>query len=123
MLKAAEILLKEEPDARFVFLGGGLELGRLKGIAKARVQKCELPPTVPMDSVGKYLSAADALLVHLKRNPLFRITIPSKTQAYMVVEIIIMGVDGDAADLILEAKCGFLADPEEPRSIADAVKS
>ena len=34
-----------------------------------------------MQEVGRYLGAADALLVHLKRDP--RITIPSKTQAYM----------------------------------------
>ena len=34
---------------------------------------------------------------------------------------IIMGVDGDAADLVREAKCGFVAESENPRSIADAV--
>lgn len=34
---------------------------------------------------------------------------------------IIMGVDGDAADLVREGKCGYVAESENPRSIADAV--
>jgi len=34
---------------------------------------------------------------------------------------IIMGVDGDAADLVREGQCGYVAESENPRSIADAV--
>jgi len=76
-----------------------------------------------MRLVGGYLRLADSLLVHLKRDPLFSITIPSKTQAYMAAgKPIVMAVDGDAANLIREAKCGILAQSENPRSIADAVK-
>ena len=123
VLEAAELLLHQAPSVRFVFLGGGVEVEQLKDIAAARglSNVCFLK-AVPMNEVGQYLAAADALLVHLKRNPLFRITIPSKTQAYMAAgKPIIMGVDGDAADLVREAKCGFVAESENPRSIADAV--
>jgi len=124
VLEAAEILLHEAPSARFVFLGGGVEVERLKDMAEAKaLANVSFLPSVPMNEVGTYLGAADALLVHLKRDPLFSITIPSKTQAYMAAgKPIIMGVDGDAADLVREAKCGCVAESENPRSIADAVK-
>jgi len=124
VLEAAEILLTEAPSARFVFLGGGVEVDRLKEMAEAKgLANVTFLPAVPMSKVGNYLSAADALLVHLKKDPLFRVTIPSKTQAYMAAgKPIIMGVDGDGADLVREAKCGCVAESENPRSIADAVK-
>ena len=124
VFEAAEILLHEAPSARFVFLGGGVEVERLKDMAQAKgLANVSFLPSVPMNEVGAYLGAADALLIHLKRDPLFCITIPSKTQAYMAAgKPIIMGVDGDAADLVREAKCGCVVEPENPRSIAEAVK-
>jgi len=123
VLEAAELLLHEAPSARFVFLGGGVEVDRLMAMAEAKgLANVSFLPAVSMNEVGTYLGAADALLVHLKWDPLFRITIPSKTQAYMAAgKPIVMAVDGDAADLVREAKCGFVAESENPRSIAEAV--
>jgi glycosyltransferase involved in cell wall biosynthesis len=67
-------------------------------------------------------SEADALLVHLRRDRLFEITIPSKTQAYLAVgKPILMGVRGDAANLIEEAGAGIPFEPESPESLAAAV--
>ena len=66
--------------------------------------------------------SADVLLVHLKDDPLFAITIPSKTQAYMAVgKPVLMAVRGDAATLVEEAGAGFSATPEDAASVADAV--
>jgi colanic acid biosynthesis glycosyl transferase WcaI len=68
------------------------------------------------------LVAADVLLVHLRKDPLFEITIPSKTQAYMAVgKPLLMAVNGDAADLVRQAKCGLTAESENPEALADAV--
>ncbi len=61
-------------------------------------------------------------LLFLRNDPLFQITIPSKTQAYMAIgRPILMGVRGNAADLITKAKCGLVCEPENPQSIAAAV--
>ena len=122
VLAAAELLKDREPNLCFVFIGGGIEVSRLKQIAadKALCNVTFLPP-VPMAEVGSYLQVADALLVHLKKDPLFTITIPSKTQAYMAVgKPILMAVDGDAADLVKENGCGLIAESENPVAIAAA---
>ena len=125
VIEAAEILASEGIDASFVFLGGGVEVDNLKSLAAGKkLANVTFLPPVPMSEVGAYLSSADALLVHLKKDPLFSITIPSKTQAYMSAgKPIIMGVDGDAADLVLDAQCGQVAEPENARSLAEAVKA
>ena len=58
--------------------------------------------------------------MHLKKEPLFEITIPSKTQAYMAAgKPVLMAVQGDAAELIREAGCGLVAKSESPRDIAE----
>ena len=62
------------------------------------------------------------LLVHLRKDPLFEITIPSKTQAYMAVgKPLLMAVKGDAADLVKQAQCGLTVESENPQDLADAV--
>ncbi|HEY3379149.1 MAG TPA: glycosyltransferase, partial [Armatimonadota bacterium] len=78
----------------------------------------------PISEVGSYLAAADTLLIHLKNDPLFRMTIPQKTQAYLAAgRPIIIGVEGNAADLVLRAGAGISCQPENPDSIAAAVRS
>ena len=76
-----------------------------------------------MAQIGAILIKSDVLLVHLKKDPLFDITIPSKTQAYMAVgKPLLMAVAGDAADVVLDSGCGLVAESESAESIAHAVK-
>lgn len=123
VVNAAEILASSAPRVCFVMLGGGIEVQRLKQAVTTRgLTNVVFLPAVPMNEVGHALKAADALLVHLKRDPLFSITIPSKTQAYMAAgRPVLMGVDGDAARLVQEAACGVSLESEDPRALAQAV--
>lgn len=122
VLDAAEQTAARAPNIMFVFLGGGLQAQTLReqAISRQLTNVTFLPP-VPMADVGKYLVDADALLVHLRKDPLFTLTIPSKTQAYMAVgKPILMAVEGDAAELVEAARCGILAQSEDAASIAEA---
>lgn len=63
------------------------------------------------------------MLVHLKDDELFRITIPSKTQAYMLIwRPILTAVGGDAAALVKQADAGICCTPEDSNAIADAAR-
>jgi glycosyltransferase involved in cell wall biosynthesis len=125
VIDAAAILQARGSRASFVMLGGGVEVIRLKTRAlKMELSNMVFLPPVPMSEVGALLAAADVLLVHLRKDPLFEITIPSKTQAYMAVgKPLLMAVHGDAADLVRQAKCGLTAESENPQALADAVSS
>ena len=122
VLDAAAMLAKTARRIRFVFIGGGVELPELRARAEAeQLHNVVFIPRVPMNQVGAYLRAADAVLVHLKRDPLFEITIPGKTQAYMAMgKPILMAVKGDAAELVRISECGVEAEPGNPKSIAQA---
>ena len=122
VLDAAALLQAQGSCVCFVMLGGGVELGTLKQQAAQRgLTNVVFLPAVPMAEVGTYLQAADALLVHLRKDPLFEITIPSKTQAYMAAgKPLLMAVDGDAADLVRQSGGGVVAESENAAGLAQA---
>jgi colanic acid biosynthesis glycosyl transferase WcaI len=124
VLEAAEILRERSSRVIFIMLGSGLEVNRLK----LRRQDLALGnviflPSVPMSEVVSYLTIADALLVHLRNDPLFEITIPSKTQAYMAIgKPILMAVSGDAADLVKKSNSGLILESENPEALANSAE-
>jgi lipopolysaccharide/colanic/teichoic acid biosynthesis glycosyltransferase/UDP-N-acetylglucosamine:LPS N-acetylglucosamine transferase len=122
VLDAAEILEQEQPAIRFVLVGGGVDAERLReSAAKRDLSNVTFLPRRPISDMGPVLAAADALLVHLKDDPLFAVTIPSKTQAYLMAgKPILMGVRGDAEVMVSDAGAGLSFTPEDPRSLATA---
>ena len=122
VLEAAKKCAVAEPSIRFLFLGGGIDEERLKKrVVNEAIGNVSFLPRQPMDEMGKVLACADALLVHLRDEPLFRITIPSKTQAYLAAGIpILMAMKGDAADLVSKSGGGILAEPSDADSIVAA---
>lgn len=116
-------LLRERTGLRFVFVGGGLEAEGLKREAQRRgLRNVTFLPRRPISAMGDILTRSDALLVHLRDEPLFEITIPSKTQAYLMAgRPILMGVKGDAARLVKAAGAGIVFEPESPAQLADAI--
>lgn len=67
-------------------------------------------------------SLADVLLVHLMDSPLMGVTIPGKTQMSLASgRPILMGVRGDAADLVRNAGAGLTCEPGNPESTARAI--
>jgi lipopolysaccharide/colanic/teichoic acid biosynthesis glycosyltransferase/glycosyltransferase involved in cell wall biosynthesis len=124
VLRAAQICQTAVPSAQFFFIGGGTERLRLERMATGlQLDNVEFLQRVPMQAMGRILASSDAAMVHLKDDPLFRITIPSKTQAYLAAgKPVLMAVLGDAADLVRRSRAGVLCEPDNPQSIADAVK-
>jgi glycosyltransferase involved in cell wall biosynthesis len=123
VLSAAEICVRTGVRAQFLFVGGGVDRERLE----EKSRRMSLPnvrfyPLQRMGDMANLLAGADALLVHLRDEPLFRITIPSKTQAYLAAgKPIIMGVRGDAAELVRRSGAGVVCEPENAESLVKAV--
>ena len=123
VLEAACLLRDKLPKIQFVFVGGGIDVDRLKKkVIENGLRNVLFLPRRPPSEIGDILSLADVLLVHLKDDPLFKITIPGKTQAYMAAgRAILMAVKGDCAELVKKAKAGLICEPENPQDIVRAV--
>lgn len=121
--EAADILTQRGVAFRFDMVGGGVDVDRLAQAAASRAPDVvRFHSARPPTEMGEMFAEADALLVHLKSDPLFEITIPSKTQAYLAIgKPILMGVRGDAADMVQDAQAGITFEPESAEGLADAI--
>ena len=125
ILDAAFLLKDSVPEIQFFILGEGLQRNSLKTKADSlNLKNVHFLKAVNMEKVGIFLDSVDALLIHLNSDPLFEITIPGKSQAYMAVgKPIIMGVKGDASNLISRANCGVCFEPENSENLAEVVSN
>ncbi|WP_422766827.1 glycosyltransferase family 4 protein [Photobacterium leiognathi subsp. mandapamensis] len=123
IIEAAEKLQKEDCQVNIVFLGDGVAKDAAISLVKEKaLENVFFLPRVPMAQVGTLLSVSDMLLVHLNDNELFRITIPSRTQANLAMgKPIVMGVSGDAAELVQESGAGVICTPNDPSELAEAI--
>jgi colanic acid biosynthesis glycosyl transferase WcaI len=124
VIEAAGLLRYDIPDIQFVFIGSGVDVDKLKSLSQKKdLNNVLFLPRRPLSEIGHVLRLADVLLVHLRKDPLFAITIPSKTQAYLAAgRPLLMAVEGDASELVNRAGAGLSCEPENPGAIADTVK-
>jgi glycosyltransferase involved in cell wall biosynthesis len=76
----------------------------------------------PVERMPAFYAHADALLVSLKRDPVFSMTIPGKVQSYLMAGIPVIGMlDGEGAAVIQEANAGLTCEPGDGAGLAKAV--
>ncbi len=123
VLDAAE-LLRDVPEVQFVLVGDGLAAPRLRDAAATRgLMNVRFLGRHPVERMPDLYALADVLLIHLKDDPLFRITIPHKTFAYMASgKPVLAAAAGDCAAVVSKAGAGVVCAPEQPRALADAVR-
>ena len=122
ILDAAENL-KDEPDIHWIIIGDGRMLDWVKTQIKLRgLAGCvHLLGRHPPEDVVGLLAAADALLVTLKKDPVFSLTVPGKMQSYMACgKPIIACLDGEGAALIDESSSGLACPAENAAALAKA---
>jgi colanic acid biosynthesis glycosyl transferase WcaI len=125
ILAAAE-LLKDEAAIHWIILGEG----RMTQWVRAEVSRRGLSERVhllgrhPLESMPRWFAAADAMLVTLKREPIFAYTIPTKIQSYMAcARPIIAALDGEGARVVTESGAGYAVPAQQPRALAEAVRT
>lgn len=116
--------LQDLPALQFVIVGDGTALPRLREASRARgLNNVRFLGRYPAESMPRLYALADVLLVHLKDDPLFRITIPHKILSYMASgKPILAAVSGDAADVVLAAGAGIACQPQNPAALAKTVR-
>ena len=121
---SAAALLQDLVDIRFVIAGDGVALSDLKGyIATHKINNVKFLGRQPMSLMPDLYALSDILLVHLKDDPLFRMTIPHKTLTYLAAgKPILAAVEGDVADILKSAQAGLVCPSDNPQALADTVR-
>jgi len=123
VLLAASQLQGQAANVSFTFVGSGVDAERLRGLSEELgLRNVAFLGRRPTSEMPVLFQRADALLVHLTDNDLYSMTIPSKTQAYLLAgRPILMGVRGDAARIVEEAGAGLAFTPQDPTALSEAV--
>jgi len=123
VLRAAALLRqRSRTDVVFLVVGDGATRDGLEKSAREQgLDSVVFTGRVDRGMVPEILAAADACLVHLRRQALFESVLPSKIfEAAAMGKPIILGVKGHAADLVANAECGICIEPDDPEGLVRA---
>lgn len=123
ILSAAE-KLKSKKDIHWIILGDGrMSRSVKKDILKRGLsENFHLLGRFPEETMPRFFAIADVLLVTLKKEPIFTLTIPSKIQSYLACgKPIIAALDGEGAKIIEEAGAGITCSAADPSELSMAV--
>ena len=123
ILEAAE-RLKGVADIQWLIVGDGRERLWVQGEIESRGLngRVHLLGNYPPEQMPDFFAHADAMLVSLKKNPVFALTIPAKVQAYMAcARPIVAMLDGEGARIVEEAGAGLSCPAGNAEALATAV--
>jgi len=120
VLEARQMSSKE---IQLVLIGDGAEKKELKLYVRSNnFSFVQFIDRVSSGVITKYLNSADCLVVHLKKDPIFERTIPSKILSYMRTgKPVLLGLSGEASELIHNANAGLSFEPEESSDLAEKI--
>ena len=123
VLDAAD-LLKSNKTIRWLIVGDGRAAPWVKQeIARRNLQDCvKMLGRHPVERMPAFFKHANALLVSLKDEPIFSMTIPGKIQSYLASGIpIIAMLNGEGADVIKNSRSGLTCNAGDSVGLANII--
>ncbi len=122
VLQAAE-RLRDRDDVIFLIMGAGAERGQLsQRINELQLSNVRLLEKQPRERIPAFLAAVDACLVPLRNQEVFKSAIPSKMfEAMAAGKPAILGVEGEAKEILLDSQGGLPVRPEDPEAMVAAI--
>jgi glycosyltransferase involved in cell wall biosynthesis len=110
-------------DIHFLFVGDGSAKKQIVNRARElNLSNVTFVDTVPKNEISRYLSIIDVALVPLKNSDTFRTVIPSKIfESCAMKKPILLGVNGQAREIIEEFNVGVYFEPENTNSFITQV--
>ena len=123
VLDAAELIRSECPGAHVLLIGEGAEKTKIEEEAACRgLKNVSLLPAQARETVPAFIRASDTCVVHLKKAEAFQTVIPTKMLEFMSCgRAVILGVEGQAAELLQKANAGICIPPEDAEQLANAI--
>jgi len=124
LMEAASSLRQSDPDVCFLLVGEGADKERMQGIVRDRgLSNIHFFDQQPRETIPAFIGSSDVCLVLLRKTDLFKTVIPTKMLEFMSCgRPVILGVDGQARQIIEEARGGLVIEPENAEELAEAIK-
>jgi len=123
VLDAAE-QLRTHSHLRWVIVGDGRKSDWVHAevVRRGLQDQVLMPGRFPIERMPSFYAHADALLVSLKSDPVFSMTIPGKVQTYLMTGIPLLGMlDGEGKAVIHDAQAGLTCAAGDSAALAKKV--
>lgn len=119
VLEAAQEL-QDRKDIVFLLVGDGAERSRLVAMRdEMKLSNVVMLDQQPKEKMPELWSLSSVSLVLLKKSALFKTVLPSKIVESMAMEKpVILGVEGESAELVTSAGGGICIQPEDGKDLA-----
>ena len=117
--------IENKTDAHFYIIGSGRNLENVKKHVcdKGLEKKITFLGRYPEERMPYFFANADALIVALKNNDIFSLTVPYKVQCYMACGRPIIGMlNGEGARIIQNSNSGFVAPAGQSEELARVIE-
>ncbi len=123
LLDAATQLREQNPNVLFLLVGEGAEKARIQSVAESRqLANVRFLDQKPRERIPAFISASNACLVLLKKTDVFKTVIPTKMLEFMsCARPVILGVDGQARQIVEDANAGIAIEPENAKGLVQAI--
>jgi colanic acid biosynthesis glycosyl transferase WcaI len=123
LVEAAALLQNVAPDIIFLLVGEGAEKEQLMSLVHSRgLTNLRFVEQQARERIPEYVCASDACVVLLKKSEIFKTVIPSKMLEFMsCARPVILGVEGQARQILEEAQAGICIEPENSLQLAQAI--
>lgn len=124
VLAAAEAL-RNDP-VRWIIVGDGRKFGWLteEVVRRGLEEQVLLAGRFDLERMPSFFRHADALLVSLRDEPIFALTIPGKVQSYLMAgRPILAMLNGEGARVVHESGAGFAVSAGNSAGLADAART
>jgi glycosyltransferase involved in cell wall biosynthesis len=124
LVEAAEKLQRSCPDAMFLLVGEGADKERVRALAVTRgLRNLLFVDQQPRERIPAFINASDVCLVLLKKTELFKTVIPTKMLEFLsCAKPVILGVEGQARQLMEGARGGIAIEPENADALVRAME-
>ena len=113
--------LKSNKSIKLILVGEGRKVDFIRNFIKNN----DLNDTVflvgkhPVEKMASFFDQSDTLLISLKEDPIFSLTVPAKLQAYMSAgKPILSMISGECNAIVEEAQCGYVSNSGDYRALS-----
>lgn len=121
---AAAEMISDLPEVQFVLAGDGTSRDEIaQAISDRQLGNVRLIGRRSQQEINKIFAHSELLLVHLKKDPMSEVSIPSKTIDYLCSgRPLLMAVAGEASRIVEENGCGVVVRPSSAVEMADGIR-
>lgn len=125
VMEAARILEEEKDRSiRFYLVGEGARADDYRSrVEREGLTNVFLPGRLPKEKMPGLLRSVDVSLIHLRKSELFTTVLPSKLfEAFGCAKPVILGVDGNAREVLEAAEAGIFIEPGNAEELVRAAR-